>query len=55
MKLDVGNFDHSNGQGRPEKRASADVIDEVNFETEVLAGRTLDPELSSMVGLDILV
>ncbi|MFL2528436.1 MAG: flagellar hook-length control protein FliK [Candidatus Azotimanducaceae bacterium] len=55
LKLDVGNFDHSNGQGRPEKRASADVIDEVNFETEVLAGRTLDPELSSMVGLDILV
>ena len=55
LKLDIGDFDQSNGQDRPEAHAAANVIDEINFETEVLVGHTLDPELSSMVGLDILV
>lgn len=55
LKLDIGDFDQSNGQDRPEAHAAATVIDEINFETEVLVGHTLDPELSSMVGLDILV
>ena len=55
LKLDIGNFDQSNGQDRPASHASANVTDEINFEKEVLVGHTLDPELSSMVGLDILV
>ena len=55
LKLDIGNFDQSNGQDRPANNASANVTDEINFEKEVLVGHTLDPELSSMVGLDILV
>ena len=55
MIFDYCDFDQSNGQDRPEAHAAANIIDEINFETEVLVGHTLDPELSSMVGLDILV
>ena len=31
------------------------MLEEINFESEVLLGRTLDSGLSSVVGLDILV
>jgi hypothetical protein len=55
LKLDVGDFGNSNHQDGSDKRAVPAVVDEINFESEVLAGNTLDPELRAVVGLNILV
>ena len=55
LKLDVGDFGNSNHQEGSDKRAVPAVVDEINFESEVLAGNTLDPELRAVVGLNILV
>jgi len=57
LSFDVSDFGNSNSNddAQSEKSASPDLIEEINFETEVLLGRTLDSRLSSVVGLDILV
>ena len=57
LSFDVSDFGNSNSNddAQSEKSASPDLIEEINFETEVLLGRTLDSQLSSVVGLDILV
>ena len=55
LKFDVSDFGNSNQNEEPEKKASPELVEEINFETEVLLGRTLDSKLSSVVGLDILV
>ena len=57
LSFDVSDFGNSksNDDAQSEKSASPDLVEEINFETEVLLGRTLDSRLSSVVGLDILV
>ena len=55
LKFDVSEFGNSSQDDEPEKNASPELVEEINFESEVLLGRTLDSELSSVVGLDILV
>ena len=55
LKLDVGDFGNSNHQDGSDKRAVPAVIEEINFESEVLVGNTLDPEIRAVVGLNILV
>ena len=57
LSFDVSDFGNSNSNddAQSEKSASPDLIEEINFEAEVLLGRTLDSRLSSVVGLDILV
>ena len=55
LKFDVGDNESSNRDSNREREASNGIAEELNFESEVLVGRTMDPELGSMVGLDILV
>jgi len=55
LKFDVSDFGNSNQDGEAEKKASPELVEEINFESEVLLGHTLDSELRSVVGLDILV
>jgi hypothetical protein len=55
LKLDVGEFGNSSHQEGSEKRDVPAVVEEINFESEVLVGNTLDPELGAVVGLNILV
>ena len=55
LKFDVGDNESSNRDGDREREASNGITEELNFESEVLVGRTMDSELGSMVGLDILV
>ena len=55
MKFDVSDFGNSNQDDEAEKKASPELVEEINFESEVLLGHTLDSELRSVVGLDILV
>ena len=55
LKLDVGDFGNSNHQGGSDKQALPNVVEEINFESEILVGNTLDPELGAVVGLNILV
>ena len=55
LKFDVSDFGNSSQDDESEKNASPELVEEINFESEVLLGRTLDSELSSVVGLNILV
>ena len=57
LNFDVSDFGYSSNEreDQSEKNASSEIVEEINFETEVLLGRTLDARLSSVVGLDILV
>ena len=55
LKFDISDFGNSNQDDEAEKKASPELVEEINFESEVLLGHTLDSELSSVVGLDILV
>ena len=55
LKFDVGDNESSNRDSDREREASNSITEELNFESEVLVGRTMDSELGSMVGLDILV
>ena len=55
LKFDVGDNESSNRDSDRERDASNSISEELNFESEVLVGRTMDSELGSMVGLDILV
>ena len=55
LKFDVSDFGNSNQDDEAEKKASPELVEEINFESEVLLGHTLDSELRSVVGLDILV
>ena len=55
LKFDVGDNESSNRDSNREREASNGIAEELNFESEVLVGRTMDSELGSMVGLDILV
>lgn len=57
LSFDVSDFGNSKASEdeQSEKSTSPDLVEEINFETEVLLGRTLDTHLSSVVGLDILV
>ena len=55
LKFDVGDNESSNRDSDRERDASNSITEELNFESEVLVGRTMDSELGSMVGLDILV
>jgi len=55
LKFDVGDNESSNRDGDRERDGSNGITEELNFESEVLVGRTMDSELGSMVGLDILV
>ena len=57
LSFDVSDFGYSSNdrEDQSEKNASSEIVEEINFETEVLLGRTLDARLSSVVGLDILV
>ena len=57
MSIDVSDFGNSKASEdeQSEKSTSPDLVEEINFEIEVLLGRTLDTRLSSVVGLDILV
>ena len=55
LKFDVGDNESSNRDSDRERDGSNGITEELNFESEVLVGRTMDSELGSMVGLDILV
>jgi len=57
LSFDVSEFGNANSgnEDQSEKNASPEIVEEINFESEVLLGRTLDARLSSVVGLDILV
>lgn len=57
LSFDVSEFGNANSgnEDQAEKNASPEIVEEINFESEVLLGRTLDARLSSVVGLDILV
>ena len=55
LKFDISDFGNSNQDDEAEKKASPELVEDINFESEVLLGHTLDSELSSVVGLDILV
>jgi len=57
LSFDVSEFGNadSGNEDQSEKNASPEIVEEINFESEVLLGRTLDARLSSVVGLDILV
>jgi len=57
LSFDVSDFGNANSgnEDQPEKNASPEIVEEINFETDVLLGRTLDARLGSVVGLDILV
>lgn len=57
LSFDVTDFGNANlGNGdQSEKSASSEIVEELNFESEVLNGTTLDARLTSLVGLDILV
>ena len=55
LKLDVGDFKHSQQQPGSNQSAASGQVEELDFEAEVLQGRTLEPALGSVVGLNILV
>ena len=55
LKLDVGDFGNSKNQDGSDKPTAPVVVEELNFESEVLAGNTLDAKLGAVVGLNILV
>ena len=55
LKLDLGDFSKSNGQDGSGRSSSPSIIEDLDFESEVLVGNTLDPKLGAVVGLKILV
>jgi hypothetical protein len=55
LKLDVGEFKHSQQQSGSNQSADTPQVEDLDFEAEVLNGRTLEPTLGSVVGLNILV
>ena len=57
LRFYVSEFGNANSGNEDQsvKNASPEIVEEINFESEVLLGRTLDARLSSVVGLDILV
>ena len=55
LKLDLGDFSKSSGQDGSGRSASPSIIEDLDFESEVLVGNTLDPKLRAVVGLNILV